>query len=77
MHNSKVSIIHGLIGERKIDKSKFIDDLEENLVGCEAVSNFLALQAKWGIRGSKKREDNSTLLLKELKKFAHGENVWV
>ena len=55
MHNSKVSIIHGLIEERKIDKSKFIDDLEENLVACQSGSNFLALQAKWEIRDPKKK----------------------
>ena len=56
LHNSKVSIIQGLIEERKIDKSIFIDDLEERLVGCEeAMSNFLALQAKWGYVVPKKK----------------------
>ena len=46
LHNSRVSIIEGLIEERKIDGSIFIDDLEEQLVGSEVMSNFLALQAK-------------------------------
>ena len=36
----------GLIEELKIDESIFIDDLEEQLVGSEVMSNFLALQDK-------------------------------
>tara|TARA_Y100000780_G_scaffold131274_1_gene118078 strand:- start:153 stop:293 length:141 start_codon:yes stop_codon:yes gene_type:complete len=46
LHNSKVSVIGGLIEELKIDESIFIDDLEEQLVGSEVMSNFLALQTK-------------------------------
>ena len=41
------------------------------------MSDFLALQTKWEYAWFQKKEDNSTLLLKELKKFVHGENVWV
>ena len=75
LHNSKVNIIQSLIEERKIEKSIFIDDLEEHLVECETISNLSAIQAKWGYVVPEKREDNSILLLKELERFVHGENV--
>ena len=77
MHNSKLSIIRDLIKERQIEESVFIDDLEEHLLSRESIQSVTTLQAKWGYVVPQKKEDNSNLLFEELKRFIHGENVWV
>jgi hypothetical protein len=77
VHISKLSIIRDLIKERQIEESVFIDDLEEHFMSSEAIQSLTTLQAKWGYVVPQKKEDNSRLLFKELKKFLHGENVWV
>ena len=77
VHNSKLNIIRDLIKKRKIEESVFIDDLEDHLVLCETIQSLTTLQAKWGYVVPKKKEDNSLLLLKELERFVHGENVWI
>ena len=77
VHNSKLNIIRDLIQKRKIEKSVFIDDLEDHLALCETIQSLTTLQAKWGYVIPQKKEDNSRLLFKELKRFVHGENVWI
>ena len=77
VHNSKLNIIRDLIKKRKIEESVFIDDLEDHLVLCKTTQNLTTLQAKWGYVVPQKKEDNSRLLLKELERFVHGENVWI
>ena len=43
----------------------------------ELIELSKSIAAKWGYVVPQKKEDNSRLLFKELKKFLHGENVWV
>ena len=74
--NSKMEIIRSLISDRQIEKSMFIDDLEDHLAACKVVENLLPLQAMWGYVAPDKKEDNSVNILKEIEKFIHGKNVW-
>jgi phosphoglycolate phosphatase-like HAD superfamily hydrolase len=75
LYNSKANIIQDLIGKHQIEKSLFIDDLDEHLESCETIEGLSTIQAKWGYVVPTKKEDNSADLLKELERFIHGENV--
>jgi phosphoglycolate phosphatase-like HAD superfamily hydrolase len=75
LYNSKVNIIQDLIRKHQIEKSLFIDDLEEHLVACRTIESLTTIQAKWGYVVPAKKEDNSAFLLKKLESFIYGENV--
>jgi phosphoglycolate phosphatase-like HAD superfamily hydrolase len=74
-YRSKKHIIKSLIDKYQIEEALFIDDLEEHLESCGTIEGLSTIQAKWGYVVPAKKEDNSVVLLKELERFIHGENV--
>jgi phosphoglycolate phosphatase-like HAD superfamily hydrolase len=74
-YRSKKNIIKSLINKYQIEEALFIDDLEEHLESCGTIEGLSTIQAKWGYVVPAKKEDNSAVLLKELERFIHGENV--
>ena len=75
IHNSKSKIIQGLICNKHIEKSIFIDDLESHLVACKGMKNMLLLLARWGYVVPEKKGDNRLDILQEIEKLIQEENV--
>jgi hypothetical protein len=76
VYNSKRGVIQGLIKNRQIEESIFIDDLEDHLIACEDIDKLTLVQACWGYVAPEKKEDNSARIIQETKNFIQGENVW-
>jgi phosphoglycolate phosphatase-like HAD superfamily hydrolase len=74
--NSKRAIIQGLIDDRQIEESIFIDDLEDHLLACDAMENLISIQARWGYVALEKKSDNSVQIIQEIKNLIQGKNVW-